>query len=344
MAQIRNKVRNRYIASVIIIFFLTMVANELFLPHTVFVGTKEIEIVPGLGSRKIGALLKQSGTIRSKWFFVTYVSLRGVASSLKPGVYTFSDHSSIFGIARLLVKGVSNEYSIFVPEGLTRQEVEKILEEKQLVLGKKFLEASGAKAVSRFKNKFEFLKDAPPQDGLEGYLFPETYRIFKNATADDVIIKMLAEFDKKLSPDLRAEIFKQKKTIFEIVTMASLIENEVVSDEDRALISGILWKRLQRGVPLQVDATLVYIKEMKQLKPGLVAEDRKINSPYNTYLNGGLPVGPISNPGLSAIKAAIYPKESPYWFYLSTPNGQTIFSETLDDHNRARDLYLKGNW
>ncbi len=154
---------------------------------------------------------------------------------------------------------------------------------------------------------------------------------------------MLENFSSKFSLDLRAETMKQEKTIYQIITMASLIEKEVTSESDRALVSGILWKRLSLGIPLQVDATINYIKKERGTSSpsGKISIlDTKIESLYNTYKYAGLPKGPIDNPGISAIKAAIHPKESPYLYYLSAPDGKTIFSKTLGEHNAAKAKYL----
>ena len=126
--------------------------------------------------------------------------------------------------------------------------------------------------------------------------------------------------------------------------MASLLEREVVSDKDRAIVSGILWKRLDRGIPLQVDATVLYAKKQQATtalaQSALTFKDLAIDSRYNTYKYRGLPLGPIGNPGLSAIQAAIHPAASPYLYYLSTPDGRTIFSRTLNEHNAAKRKYL----
>ena len=150
---------------------------------------------------------------------------------------------------------------------------------------------------------------------------------------------MLQNFDAKFSNDLRQETLHQNHTTFEIITIASLIEKEVASDSDRALVSGILWKRMKLNIPLQVDATVLYARPKRIGKVTLA--DTKINSPYNTYRYTGLPPAPIANPGLSAIRAALYPKKSPYLYYLSTPDGKTIFSKTREEHNRAKAKYLK---
>ena len=157
---------------------------------------------------------------------------------------------------------------------------------------------------------------------------------------------MVRNFDAKVTQEVRDAIAGQQKSIFEIVIMASLIEKEVSSEEDRALVSGILWKRISLGMPLQVDATIAYIKNqesrIKNQRDGKISlEDTKIDSPYNTYRYRGLPRGPIANPGLSAIRAAVFPRSSPYLYYLSTPDGRTIFSRTLEEHNAAKEKYLR---
>jgi len=149
----------------------------------------------------------------------------------------------------------------------------------------------------------------------------------------------LLNFDRKLTNDLRQEIKNQKKSIHEIITMASLVEKEIPDHNERKIVSGILWKRLKTSLPLQVDASIAFILNKKTSK--LTHEDLAVVSPYNTYLNLGLPPGPIANPGLDAIEAAIYPKGSPYWYYLSKPDGGTVFSKTLDEHNEAKARFLK---
>lgn len=327
-------------ALVFSLLFLVLVANEIYRPHTAFSDSKSVEVPAGLGSRKIAELLKKEGVIRSKWTFVIYVSLKGQATSLKPGTYAFGRYT-IPEIVRDLVQGGPSERTITIPEGWSLKDIGEYFEKENIFSGADFRTAAKSQ---KWQEEFDFLKDKPTISSLEGYLFPDTYRIFQNADAEEVIIKMLNNFGRKLSSELRAEISRQQKTIFEIVIMASLIEKEVSSDEDRALVSGVLWKRLEKGIGLQVDATITYILAQRQKtkdQSGRISiEDTKIDSPYNTYKYRGLPKGPIANPGLSAIKAAIYPKDSPYLYYLSAPDGRTIFSKTLDEHNLAKAKYL----
>ncbi|MDP3772451.1 MAG: endolytic transglycosylase MltG [bacterium] len=318
---------------------------EIYLPHPARTGPWIIEIAPGLGSRKIGAALRDAGFIQSKWAFVTYVSLRGEASSLKPGSYSF-DNATIPAITRALIKGSANEETITIPEGWSLDDIARYLEERHIVSIKAFkgVVVNGAHS---FTPDFSFLAEIPSGAGLEGYLFPDTYRIHTPANPRDIVQKMLENFDRKIGADFRSknETNGEKRSLFEIITLTSLIEEEVAVPDDRALVAGILLKRLELGIPLQVDATVLYAKR----QAGLLAEDTNtltrddlfINSPYNTYRHKGLPRGPIANPGLSAIRAALSPTASSYLYYLSTLDGRTIFSRTLDEHNTAKIKYLR---
>lgn len=248
----------------------------------------------------------------------------------------------VFGFSLLREKAgkefkfVPNDIAVTFPEGFATKEMELRLKENGFSIDFELNNES----FEKLKNDFDFLKSVPiGVVSLEGFLFPDTYRFDKNASSREIIQKILANFDKKLNPELREEIKNQKKSVYEIITAASLIEEEGKSKEDREIISGVLWKRLEVGMPLQVDATINYITGKNIFKISI--EETKIKSPYNTYLNKGLPKGPISNPGLESIKTAIYPKKTDYWYYLSTLDGKTIFSKNLEEHNIAKAKYLK---
>jgi len=174
----------------------------------------------------------------------------------------------------------------------------------------------------------EELYDEMPE--LEGYLFPDTYWIRRGASLEEIVEKMKTNFQEKT---------KGLEITPEIVIMASLIEKEVKTKEDKELVSGILWKRLEDKMPLQVDATITYITGKRTTK--ISKEETQIDSPYNTYKYLGLPIGPICNPGLESIMAALYPKDSEFWYYLSSPEGKTYFSKTLEEHNIKKAKYLK---
>lgn len=191
-----------------------------------------------------------------------------------------------------------------------------------------------------FSQSYGFLADKPKNRGLEGYLFADTYRFRPSSSPIEVVEKMLDNFDRQLNTKMRQDIAKQGKTIYQIVTMASLIEKEVRSEKDMQIVSGIFWRRLADGQRLESCATLAYI--LGENKPQYSYKETRIESPYNTYLNSGLPPGPICSPSLKAIKAAIYPIANNYNFFLTRPdNGQTVFSRTFDEHKVNKAKYLK---
>jgi len=197
-----------------------------------------------------------------------------------------------------------------------------------------------------FSTEFEFLADKPAYYGLEGYLFPDTYRVYASSTVEDVIRRLLTNFDKKLTPQMRSDISAQGRTIYEVITLASLIEKEAPinyrtgDNQDAKLIAGVFMNRLAIGQGLQADATLSYI--FNDNKPAHSGAELQVDSPYNTYKYRGLPPGPICNPGILAIEAAIYPAKHNYYYFL-TPNGkrEVIYAKTYEEHLKNKYKYLK---
>ena len=334
----------------IISFFLYSLAS-IYLPKHSFPGQEKIiDIEKGKGSKEIATLLKKEGVIRSEIFFLFYASLRGQIRQLQSGSYAFNTSMNIPQIIERLVKGDIIKEKITIIEGWNLRDVGFYLENLGMFQAEELWELVGFPGVNYlkvndlplpkdFSAKYNFLADKPKEAPLEGYLFPDTYEVVKGETLDIIVSKMLGNFGSKLKEEMREEIKRQGKSIFEIVTMASLLEKEVKTPEDKKIISGILWKRLEVGMPLQVDATISYITGKRTTK--ILIEETQIDSPYNTYKKRGLPLGPISNPGIDSISAAIYPQKSDYWYYLSTPEGETIFSKTLNGHNSAKVKYLK---
>jgi len=295
----------------IILIFLSVsfILDEIYLPKSFKLEKEKLFLVkPGQNLFQISENLEKEGLIKNKFFFDFYIFIKGVQRKLQAGEYSLSSSESINRIAEKIISGDIAKTVVTIPEGWTQKQIE---------------EKIGLKL---------------PGENLEGFLFPDTYQFPIGVSGEEVVKKMRDNFDKKFTTDLREEIQKQGKTIFEIVTMASLIEKEVREKEDKEIISGILWKRLKNNIPLQVDATISYITGKQTTK--ISREETQIDSPYNTYKYLGLPIGPICNPGIDSIKAAIYPKNSQYWYYLSTSEGKTIFSETLEEHNLAKAKYL----
>ena len=329
-------------------------------------GQEEVFLIKkGESIREIAAKLESQNLIKNDFFFLFYSFLGGDSRKLQAGEYLVSSSQNIPEITRKFVKGEVIKEKITVVEGWNLRDIGWYFENNGIFQAEEILELVGFPGKD-FSNEFNFLEDKPKNLGLEGYLFPDTYEIDKEEGVEEVIRKMLRNFDRKLTLDLREEIEKQGKTIFEIVTMASLLEKEVKTKEDKEIVSGILWKRLENNVPLQVDATITYILRYKTTNPEGVAprpygariskEDLQIDSPYNTYKYRGLPLGPICNPGLDSILAAMYPEDSGFWYYLSpwvaelrsspaslrsAEDEGTIFSETLEKHNIAKEKYLR---
>lgn len=191
-----------------------------------------------------------------------------------------------------------------------------------------------------FSDRYDFLNDKPKYVGLEGYLFADTYRFRPSSSPEEAIEKMLDNFDRQLTPKMRQDIAKQGKSIYQIVTMASLLEKEVKTEKDMKVVSDIFWSRIKNGQRLESCATLAYI--IGQNKPQYSFEETRIDSPYNTYINDGLPPGPIGSPSLKAIRAAIYPTANDYNFFLTRPdNGATVFSHDFEEHKANKAKYLE---
>lgn len=312
--------------------------------------SKVFVIEKGEGSKEISINLKKQDLVKSGFLFRIYVLTFGMAGKLQAGEYELSPAMNVPEIAKKFSSGDVIREEVTIIEGWNLRDIGYRLEERGMFQAEELFELAGfpltgyskIKDISLqkdFSGDFDYLKDKPKNAGLEGYLFPDTYEIRKGESLEEIVKKMLNNFDKKLTPDLREEIKNQGKSIFEIVIMASLIEKEVQTLEDKKLASGIFWKRLKNNMPLQADATLSYITGKKTTRISI--EETKIDSSYNTYKYRGLPLGPISNPGLESIIAALYPKDSKYWYYLSTLKGETIFSETLEKHNSAKAEHLK---
>ena len=251
----------------------------------------------------------------------------------------------------------AEEKTVRILEGWNLRDIADVLKDKEISNQEEFFKIAGKPQTDYrrvaedtypfdFSKEFSFLTDKPKHYGLEGYLFPDTYRVYASSTPVDVVRRFLSNFDKKLTPALRQEISKQGRTIYEVITLASLIEKEAPIDyqsgdnTDAKLIAGIFLNRLEIGQGLQADATLSYIFDDN--KPAHSGTELEVDSPYNTYKYRGLPPGPICNPGILAIEAAVYPTESDYYYFL-TPKGkrEVIYARTYEEHLSNKYKYLR---
>lgn len=284
----------------LIAFFLILFIGYffLFVPPRKFKIGEIITIDQGSSLRSISKDLSEEGLIRSRAVFEAFVIIYGGEKHILPGDYLFEHELLVFEIARRISKGDRNiaPIKITIPEGFDVAEI---------------AEVAGLK-LSKF-NKDKFIDLA---EGDQGYLFPDTYFFFNNATEVTVYEFMKQNFEKKFAK-IRPLISQAGKAEKEIIVMASIIEREAKGDSDRELISGILWNRLSKGMPLQVDAAPI------------------------TYKEKGLPHMPIANPGLESIQAAIYPKSSSFLFYLHDKEGVVHYAKTFEEHRQNKFKYLR---
>lgn len=297
-------------------------------------------IQPGEGVNQISQNLKDAGLISSMWNFEVYVWLRHWGTRLQAGEYVIPQNATIREVAQLVAAGKDAvvERSITVIEGWTISDIAGYLEREQVVSAAEFTAATQRLADRQLVSA---LADKPNGASLEGYLFPDTYRVYRGATGEEIVLKMLNNFEAKLTQELREQIKASGHSIFETVTMASIVEREGRHPEDGPVIAGIFWKRLDAGWALESDATLNYVLPRDQQKPSLGAAELANTSLYNSYKYKGLPPGPIANPGIRALQAAAQPQKSPYWFFLTTPDGTTKFGATFEEHVANKRRYLQ---
>lgn len=294
---------------------------------------KSIVIPKGSSAGAIGARLAQSGLIKNSLIFRIYTRLTGTAGRILPGEYLLSPSFSLTKIIEYLTKGPV-EVWVTIPEGARREQV-----------ADKFVSGLGKSGEDAAAFRTDFLNQSM---SLEGFLFPDTYLFPKDASASAVVAKLRATFDLRVDAQMKEDIAKSGYSLEQVVAMASLIERETMTAQERPTVAGILYKRLKAGWPLQVDATIQYAVASTKCAAGTACEwwpnvsidDRAIISRYNTYRYAGLPPTPIANPGLTALKAAIYPEDSPYWYYLHDAKGVIHYARTLEEHNQNINRYI----
>lgn len=310
---------------------------------------KTFIVNPGENAKSIAFRLNEEKILTDPYPFLAYLFITNNYKDLKIGQYLIDSKMTGKQIAEILINGKTQEIKLTIIEGWDLTEISQYLQSQGFGSKNYFYSIAGTPAKinppsetfsASYADKFVFLKDKPNNASLEGYIFPDTYYVKTGEKIENIIYKALINFDNKLTDKMRADIVSQNKSIYEIITMASIIEKEVKTLEDKKIVSGILWNRLEIGQPLQADATVLYALQMQSAEK-VYKKYTEIDSPYNTYKYNGLPFGPISSPGIDSIIAAIYPTETNYWYYLSKPDGTTVFSKNLTEHNIAKAKYLQ---
>ncbi len=293
----------------------------------------QFKIAKGEGLRDIGARLSQGALVKSISVFKLYSLISGKAQKFQPGVYELSSSMSVTQIDGILPSSGKDEATVILQEGMTLKDFDEILSQAGVIRENSIISYQ----IKNLAEEYPFLSKT---GSIEGFLFPDTYRFRLDSSEDEVIHRLLDNFQAKVWP-----LLADKNNWYETLILASYLEREVPDFNDRQLVTGILLKRLKNGTPLQVDSTISYAKcdgEFKDCKNAATTKsDLSLSSPYNTYEHLGLTPTPISNPGQAAIKAALTPQSSPYWYYLSeAKTKETIFSKTLQEHNINRAKFL----
>ena len=316
----------------------TVVSRFADSPAPVAAETVLFTIPPGATTSDIGRALQRDGLIRSDLLFRLLVDRRGLDGRLRQGAYLLRQDMSLDEILATFEAGQAVEQTVTFPEGFRIEEMAERLDEQTHIAGGDFL-AIARNEVAALANEFPLLRVIPPGVSLEGYLFPDTYQISADTAAGDLVRAMLRRFDDIVTADMRASAASRGWDLHALITVASVVEREARIDEEYALVAGVFAKRLTLGIPLQADPTVQYALGRTDggrgwWKPDLTGTDLRVDSPYNTYLHGGLMPGPIANPGLKSIEAAAYPTDTPYLFFVAKGDGSHAFAVTLEEHER----------
>lgn len=327
----------RFIIPILLIAFLIFGGiywwNQSNKPVSTNENLQSFVIPKGYSASQIGNKLEDQDLIKSALAFKLYAQVTNKSKKIQAGEYLLAPSFSLFKIVSQLTSGPVEEW-VTIPEGLRREEV---VEKYISVLKRNEADAEV------FRQDFLAITA-----GKEGFLFPDTYLFPKTVNASIVANKMLATFDSKISTQMEADIDASEYSLEQVVILASVIERETRKDEERPVVTGILFNRLEIGMGLQVDASVQYALATAECRVGitcdwwpvLTREDMSINSSYNTYKYAGLPPAPIASPSLSSIKAVIYPTDSSYLYYLHDGNGKIHYAETLEGHNENIRKYL----
>ena len=284
-----------------------------------------LEVEEGASFKSVIRLLDEEGLISNRFFFLLLGKWSGAERQIKPGEYAFHTAMRPTEILGILIGGKSLEYQVSIPEGYNVRQIAQVLAEEHLADPEAFLRLANDPKVAQ-----SFGIDGP---SLEGYLFPDTYYFPKRIKPEEVIKRMVSEFQSLWDDELRAKAEAAGMTQREVVTMASIIEKETGSDAERRLISAVFHNRLKKKMRLQSDPTVVYAVDDFH---GLITHrDLLVPTPYNTYQFDGLPPGPISNPGRESLLAAADPAPVEFLYFVSRNDGTHFFSKNLRDHSRA---------
>ena len=312
---------------IVALFFLYLMV--IIWPQNNLKKEVSFQIPPGSSSHKVSKILKKNKIINNETFFILAVTLMGYEKKLQAGKFNFQKDTNNFQLIKKLVYGNESLVKVTVLEGWSLIQISKEIEKKIGIKQMDFLEVS---RHPQFLKKLGIVAKS-----LEGYLFPETYFFSERVSPESIIETMVFQFRKNFSNEFKNRMQDIGFNEIEVITLASIIEGEAIFDIERSKVSSVYHNRLRKGMKLQADPTIQYIIEGPPRR--LLNKDLKIESPYNTYLNYGLPPGPINNPGLQSIKAALFPMETNFYYFVAKGDGYHTFTKTEKEHRIAKKKF-----
>jgi UPF0755 protein len=314
--------------------WLLLNKNDVTLPANPILDKQPFQVELGEAPASIAGRLQGTGLINNPAAFLNYLRYSGLDKSLQAGQYTLSGSLTPLQIARAMQDATPTEVTFQVFPGWRVEEIAASLPTSGLVIPPEAFLA----AVDTPPAGYSVTSELPPKATLEGFLFPGAYRLPRTTTADELINQLLKEFDAHVSPELRAGFQHQGLSLYEAVTLASMIEREAVVHEEMPLIASVFLNRLAYGMNLASDPTVQYAlgynsQQRTWWTNPLSLDDLKINSPYNTYTRPGLPPSPISNPGVDALRAVAFPAQTPYYYFRAAcdGSGRHTFARTFNE-------------
>src|SRR4030043_2264627 len=323
-----------FLSGFLLLFVISFLYWFFFVPPSNMASTRMIFIKKGTHLKKVSEILEQGGIIKNRYFFTLLTTAIGKKTKIKAGEYEFHTQMLPLDVLDALVKGQAKRHLVTIPEGYTLAQIAQLFEDSNLIEKKEFLQKATSPDLI---NSLDLSQLAGPT--LEGYLFPDTYHLFREMDPEEVIKMMVLRFKKVFNSDLAhwtAEIGISER---EVVVLASIIEKETSLSQEKPLISAVFHNRLKKKIPLQSDPTVIY--GIKNFNGNLTKEDLMRPTPYNTYLMVGLPPTPICNPGKDSLLEAIYPAPVPYLYFVSKNDRAHFFSSDIEEHNRAVWKYQK---
>jgi UPF0755 protein len=303
-------------------------------PYKNYSEDKKIILIPrGTSSMQLAKRLEVEGIVLHRTLFIAYLKTLKRSDHLQAGEYRFQGPLTIPQVADKIIRGLVYYHEVTIPEGFSFFEISDLLEQKGFATREEFRSA--------FTSSDLAADLVPSLKNLEGFLFPDTYRLTRGETSGEIVQTMIERFRQIYHTHLESNLQRSSMSLRQLVTLASLIEKETAVDEERALVSAVFHNRLERGIPLQCDPTIIYAAKLTgSFKGEIYQSDLLLDSPYNTYKHTGLPPGPIANPGLRSLEAALNPAAVDYLYFVKSNNGgRHVFSKTLDEHNRAVAAY-----